>query len=47
MEGKQKPTVALVEELAQREGVKKITVEPYCDETITVSGPAVILVIED
>ena len=40
-------TAELVEELAQREGVKKITVEPYRNETITVNGPVVILVIED
>lgn len=44
---KKKRTCELVEELAQREGVKKITVDPYCDQTITVNGPVVILVIED
>lgn len=44
---KTKSTCELVEELAQREGVKKITVDPYCDQTITVNGPMVILVIED
>ena len=43
----EKKTCELVEELAKREGIKKIAVEPYCDEQITVNGPAVILVIED
>ena len=46
MENKMR-TAELVEELARHEGVKKITVDPYCDQVITVNGPAVILVIED
>ena len=44
---KSNSTAALVEELARREGVKKITVEPYRNEVIMVNGPVVILVIED
>lgn len=44
---KDKKTCELVEELASREGVKKITVEPYDDCQIAVNGPAVILVVED
>lgn len=40
-------TAELVEELAQREGIKKVAVDAYRDETITVNGPVVILVVED
>ena len=40
-------TVDLVTELISREGVEEHTVEPFEEETITVIGPARILVITD
>lgn len=54
MDLKNVSTKKLVEELAQREAVEKITVEPYKEYSITVgnqkindSGPVVILRIRD
>lgn len=41
------PTKELLEELIQREGVEETIAEPYQDVTITVSGPARVLVIKD
>ena len=40
-------TCELVKELARREGVTKTIAVPYEDKTITVNGPAVVLVVED
>ena len=40
-------TCDLVFELQQREGVKKITAEPYEEIEVKTNGPAVILVIQD
>lgn len=40
-------TCHLVEELEAREGVEKITTEPYEKKEISVEGPAVILIITD
>jgi len=40
-------TKELVEELATREGVKKIIAEPYKDVEVSVNGPAIILEIID
>lgn len=40
-------TCELVKELARREGVTKTIAEPYEDKTITVNGPAVVLVVVD
>ena len=40
-------TKELVEELKKREGVRIGYAEPYQDKTISVNGPAVILVIID
>lgn len=42
-----KDTRDLVEALSHREGVEKITVEPYQNKTVTEDGPAVILIIKD
>lgn len=41
------PTRQLVEELAGREGVECFYAEPYEEKPISVSGPAVIMVIID
>jgi hypothetical protein len=41
------PTNELLEELSNREGVTATTVAPYQDKTVTVSGPAVVVVIID
>ena len=41
------PTANLVQELSKREGVEKVTLEPYQDGGIEVNGPAVILVVVD
>lgn len=40
-------TCELVEELKKREGVKMEYAEPYEDKTISVNGPACILVVTD
>lgn len=37
----------LVEELKSREGVETEYAEPHQDKTITVNGPAIILVVTD
>jgi hypothetical protein len=40
-------TCELVKELRSRESVEAKTAEPYEDLTVTVNGPAVILIITD
>lgn len=40
-------TCDLVSELRQREGVETHTAEPYQDVTVSVNGPAVVLVVID
>ena len=40
-------TKELVEELANRIGVKRKIAEPYEDLTVKVNGPAIVLIIED
>ena len=40
-------TANLVKELETREGVELIIAEPYDNKTITVEGPAVVLVVKD
>lgn len=40
-------TKHLVEELSHREGVRKEMVDPYCDLTTTISGPAIVLTVTD
>ena len=40
-------TSELVSELCEREGVETKTVVPYQDKTVSVNGPAVILVVTD
>ena len=40
-------TKELVEELKSREGVETEYAEPHQDKTITVNGPAIILVVTD
>lgn len=44
---KEIPTHDLVEELKTREGVQMEYAEPYQDKTITVNGPAIVLVVTD
>ena len=44
---KESKTCELVKELEQREGVKVESVEPYQDKTISVNGPARILIVID
>lgn len=44
---KQIATCDLVKELENRLGVEIIRVAPYEDHTVTVNGPAVVLVITD
>jgi hypothetical protein len=41
------PTCELVDELMKRKGVKTKTVEPHVDHTVSVNGPAIILVVTD
>ena len=41
------PTKELVEELKKREGVKAEYAEPYQDKSLSINGPAVILIIVD
>jgi len=41
------PTYLLVEELEKRAGVKMVQVQPYEDKTISINGPAVIIVVTD
>lgn len=40
-------TCALVDELRNREGVETHIAEPYQDVTVSVNGPAVVLVVID
>lgn len=40
-------TCELVSELTKREGVETHTAEPYQDMTVSVNGPAVVLVVID
>lgn len=41
------PTFQLVEELEKREAVECVTVKPFEDQSITVNGPAIILIVYD
>ena len=47
MELKDYSTKELVNELLTREGVSKQCAKPHTDKTITVNGPAIILVVTD
>ena len=47
MEMKKAKTCELVDEVETREGVEKKVIGPYQTETVSVEGPAVILVITD
>lgn len=40
-------TYELVEELRKREAVEAHIAEPYKDLTVTVNGPAIVLVVTD
>ena len=40
-------TCELVRELMKREGVEMTKAEPYEDTTVSVNGPAVVLVVTD
>lgn len=40
-------TKSLVEELSMREAVEKYIAEPYKDLSVTINGPAIVLVITD
>ena len=40
-------TKELVEELERREGVETTIAEPYQDKTVSVNGPAIVLVVTD
>lgn len=40
-------TYELVEELKKREAVEAHIAEPYKDLTVTVNGPAIVLVVTD
>ena len=40
-------TCELVGELSSREGVEAHVAEPYKDLTVTVNGPAIVLVVTD
>lgn len=40
-------TKDLVEELERREGVDTTIAEPYQDKTVSVNGPAIVLVVTD
>lgn len=44
---KQVATCDLVQELGNRLGVESVRVAPYEDHTVTVNGPAVVLVVTD
>lgn len=41
------PTANLITELRKHEGVKTTVVEPYQDATVSVNGPALVLVVTD
>ena len=47
MELKDYSTKELVGELISREGVFKQYAEPHTDKTVTVNGPAIVLVVTD
>ena len=47
MDLKNVTTAELTYELARREGVEKVTAEPYEDVSIQVNGPAIVLVVID
>ena len=47
MELKDVKTCELVEELKKREGVEVKIAEPYKDMSVSVNGPAVVLVVVD
>ena len=47
MELKDFKTFELVNELKTREGVETKIAEPYKDLTVTINGPAIVLVIID
>ena len=40
-------TKDLVEELERREGVETAIAEPYQEKTVSVNGPAIVLVVTD
>ena len=40
-------TKDLVEELERREGVDTTIAEPYQEKTVSVNGPAIVLVVTD
>ena len=40
-------TCELVRELEKREGVEVTVAEPYVDVTVSVNGPAIVLVVID
>lgn len=44
---KEVKTCELVNELQKRDGVETHTAEPYQDVTVSVNGPAVVLVVID
>ena len=41
------PTANLVKELETREGVEVVIAEPYGNKTVTIEGPAVVLIVTD
>ena len=41
------PTANLITELRKREGVKTTVAEPHQDATVSVNGPALVLVVTD
>lgn len=41
------PTANLITELRKRGGVETTVVEPYQDATVSVNGPALVLVVTD
>lgn len=47
MDLKNVKTCELVAELKLREGVECTTAEPYEDVSVTVNGPAIVLVVTD
>ena len=44
---KEAKTCEIVEELQSREGVEKQQASPYEDLTVTVNGPAIVLIVRD
>jgi len=41
------PTCSLVEELTKREGVSAVEIDPYAEQMVHVTGPAVLLTVID